>query len=444
MSRRIGLQPDGEPDHADDGNGGDPPRTASCVPLVEEDADERGEHGDEHKDEPRVVGAEDERKVPDQHREQHREREVVVVHRSALCAEERRRIRLALLGHCLHELPVRRDDHEENVRDHDRSEHRSHLQVRRTWREQLSGTPRCQRDERGSDDDERNLASVSEGPAQHVVHEPSEHEAADAQRHGLPGGEVGDLWVSETNVGVEVVENDEESEPGEPGCVRLPFEPVQWLGHLGRREPVLLRVVEAAAVHAPELARDTGVRVLAFLRWSQREVEPDEVEGRADPRDPRDYVQHPEADVEDVSQVRVHRSLAIATSSRQPVSSSSSRVRPIRCLSTPRISDFGRLLTKTTKRNPNFPSYSAFRRASSCEHVRVGVIALLGGRTCREPCALTDRRMRVERLELLLLGQALDDLVGSAQRILDLRQELDQAGATLEQLGELVRGQLPR
>ncbi len=107
---------------------------------------------------------------------------------------------------------------------------------------------------------------------------------------------------------------------------------------------------------APELARDARLGVLSSLRRTQREIEPHEVEGGADPRDPGDHVEHPQDDVEDVSQVRIHRSLAIATSSRQPVSSSSSRERPIRSRSTSRISAFERRFTKTTKRNPNFSS----------------------------------------------------------------------------------------
>ena len=83
-------------------------------------------------------------------------------------------------------------------------------------------------------------------------------------------------------------------------------------------------------MHAPELARDTRLGVLSALRGAEREVEPHEVERGADPRDPGDHVEHAEEDVEDVLQVWIQRSLAIATSSRQPVSSSSSRVRAMR------------------------------------------------------------------------------------------------------------------
>ena len=93
-------------------------------------------------DEPRVVRAEDEREVAREHREEHGEREVVVVHRAVLRLEQRRGVRLALLLHRRHELPVRRDDHEEDVRGHDRPEHHADLEVGRARREELARRPR--------------------------------------------------------------------------------------------------------------------------------------------------------------------------------------------------------------------------------------------------------------------------------------------------------------
>ena len=63
-------------------------------------------------------------------------------------------------------------------------------------------------------------------------------------------------------------------------------------GSCRRRDLVLLRVVEAAAVDAPVLAGDALLRLLGRR---EAEVEPDEVERRADPGDPGDDVQHPQA-----------------------------------------------------------------------------------------------------------------------------------------------------
>ncbi len=59
-------------DHADRSDRGDPPHAASRVPAVEEDADEGRQNGDDDEDEPRVVGAEHEREVAGEHREEHR------------------------------------------------------------------------------------------------------------------------------------------------------------------------------------------------------------------------------------------------------------------------------------------------------------------------------------------------------------------------------------
>ena len=326
------------------------------MPAVEEHAQERAEDGDGDEDEPRLARPEHEGEVPREHREEHGEGQVVVVNRAVLRLEERGGVGLAPLLHRRDELAVRGDDHEEDVRGHDRPEHHADLQVRGTRGEELAGGPGRERDEARADDGERDLAPRAERAAEEVVDDPGECDAGDAEGDGLSGREIGDGRIDEARLRVRVVEDDEEGEAREPGRVRLPLEPVQRLGHLRRGEPVLLGVVEAAAVDAPELPGDACGGVLRPLRRAEGEVEPDEVEGRADPRDPGGHVEHAEENVEDVSQVRVHRSLAIATSSRQPVSSSSSRVFAMRSRRTSRISRFGLPATNTTKRKPNFSS----------------------------------------------------------------------------------------
>ena len=52
--------------------------------------------------------------------------------------------------------------------------------------------------------------------------------------------------------------------------------------------------------------------------------------------------------------------------------------------------------------------------------------------------------MRFERLELLLLAQLSDHLVGGAERVGAFGQLLDETRVAFEQLGELGLGQLPR
>jgi len=74
---------------------------------------------------------------------------------------------------------------------------------------------------------------------------------------------------------------------------------------------------------------------------------------------------------------------------------------------------------------------------------RMAAAALLGGRALRE-VASADRRVRVQCLSLLLLCQLRKDLLCRSERVVSLGEELDQPRAALEQLRELVGGQLPR
>ena len=211
-SRLLGPQPERECDDACGRDHRDPPHAATRVPAVEEDADECGQERDRDEDEPRLVGTEHEREVAGEHGEQHRQREVVVVHRPVLRLEQRRRVRLALLLHRSDELPVRRDDHEEDVRGHDRPEHHADLEVRGPRREELARTPGGERDEPRPDDRERRLAALPDGPAEDVVDDPRERDPADAERDRLPLVEIGDARVHQADARVEVVEDDEQRE----------------------------------------------------------------------------------------------------------------------------------------------------------------------------------------------------------------------------------------
>src|SRR5262249_2137805 len=74
---------------------------------------------------------------------------------------------------------------------------------------------------------------------------------------------------------------------------------------------------------------------------------------------------------------------------------------------------------------------------------RVPAGTLLGGRALGEP-SRADRSVRVQGLALLLVGQLGDHVVGRPERVVPLREQLDQACPALEELGELLLGQLPR
>ena len=242
------------------------------------------------------------------------------------------------------------DDHEEDVRGHDRSEHRADLEERGPRGEELPGRVGRERHEDGDSDRHEPVAPEDSGRRRR--RRARRARARRRRGHRLQRAQVGDGRVDEPLVRIEPVEDDEQREAGEPRRVRLPLEPVQVLGQLRRRDLVLLRVVEAAPVHAPVLAGDSLLRLLGRRR-QQPEVEADEVERRPDPGDPRDHVQHAQDEVGEISQVvSIHRFLAIAQSSRSPVSSSSARSRSSRSRSTGRSSARVRPFTKTTNSKP--------------------------------------------------------------------------------------------
>ena len=254
---------------------------------------------------------------------------------------------------------MRRDDHEEDVRRHDRPEHRADLEIGRPAGEDLARGVRRGHDEPEEEDGHQRLDPND--AAGDVVEDPRGAEPEQAERDRRPRGDVPNGRVDQVGLRVEVVEDDEQCEPGEPGRVRLPLEPVQRLRELARGDRELRDPVEAAAVDLPRLAADAVVDIPLLPRPPEVVVERDEVERGADPDDPCDDVEPPDQQVEPVVPVRVdqrccHRSFAIATSSPIPVSSSSSRDRSRRSLSTGRISARERPSTKTTKRKPNFSS----------------------------------------------------------------------------------------
>ena len=55
-----------------------------------------------------------------------------------------------------------------------------------------------------------------------------------------------------------------------------------------------------------------------------------------------------------------------------------------------------------------------------------------------------DRRVRAECLDLLLLREAQEHVLGVLERVLQLGKPLDEARLALEELAELLGAQLPR
>ena len=275
-------------------------------------------------------------------------------------------------------------------------------------------------------------AVVAEEAAGGVVREPREREPRGRDRDGLPRAQVGDGRIDEPRVRIEPVEDDEQGEAGEPRRVRLPLEPVQVLGQLRRRDLVLLRVVEAAAVHAPVLARDAALCVGWVLGRPQAEVEPDEVERRADPRDPGDDVQQPQDEVGEVSQVvRVHRSLAISQSARSPVSSSSSRVRAEPLAQHRHELRTGPAVDEDDEREAEAALVLLVQPLQLGEHLRLGAALLLGG--------LADPGVRRQRCDLIVLGERERHLLGDLERALALGELVHEPRSPREERRQLAR-----
>ena len=186
--RVVGREHERERDRSRRGRAQDPPGPPPGVPEVEEVPDRDDEGEDREQDEPGPLLPEGEWEVACQHREDDRQRQVVVVHRPLLGPQARRRVRLAALLLRADQLPVRGDDHEEDVRGHDRPEHRADLEERGPGGEEL---PRRVGRERHEDGDrDRHEPVAPEDAAGAVVDEPGEREPGGGERR-LPATRSG-------------------------------------------------------------------------------------------------------------------------------------------------------------------------------------------------------------------------------------------------------------
>ena len=141
---------------------------------------------------------------------------------------------------------------------------------------------------------------------------------------------------------------------------------------------------------------------------------------------------------------RRQRSVAIATSSPSAVSSSSSVGLSMRTLQ--HLEDLGlRAPVDEDDEAESVPGLVLGVQARELgEHLGVDVGSLLGGRARREALRLPDRRVGVEHLALLLVGEHGDHLGRVLERIVALGEQLDEPRPPLEELGELLGAQLPR
>ena len=211
---------------------------------------------------------------------------------------------------CGDDLALAGDDPEEHVGAHRRRHHRADEQERGAAGEQLAREPRREDDEQRTTSAPTTRSPFCAGRrrgrsrrrrARRRRRTPS---AVDDRRRRRP---VVHALVDQEGAGVEQVQHREQREAGEPGRVALPHRPVQVLGQARRRDRVLLLVIEAAAVHRPQLAAD-ALGAISFVvgRRRQAGVEADEVERGADPGDAGDDVGPAQQQVGPVEQVGVH------------------------------------------------------------------------------------------------------------------------------------------
>jgi len=193
-----------------------------------------------------------------------------------------------LLG--LHQLALAGDDHEPDVQHHDGAEHGAEMDVGAAAREQMAERPRRY----GAIDHEQAAQDgivLAEGrAAEPVVDQPAQHQEAEADGDGLELGEVHHRRIDQRHFRAVVVDQAQQEEAGDQGGVGLPFEPVQLGRQLLGRQGEFLGRVEAAAMDRPDLAADAFCGVGRIERRMEVVVQPDEIEGGADPGDAHDHV----------------------------------------------------------------------------------------------------------------------------------------------------------
>jgi hypothetical protein len=125
-----------------------------------------------------------------------------------------------------------------------------------------------------------------------------------ADGDGGGGGERQHRGIDQEFAGAEIIDHGQQQEAADPGEIGLVFEPVQLFGQGRRRHHELPRVIEAAAMDHPAAAGNAfGLARLA----AQAGVEPDEMEGGADPGDAQHHMAPAQQQVHPIPGVGSHR-----------------------------------------------------------------------------------------------------------------------------------------
>ena len=266
--------------------------------LHEPHPDQGARDRDQDQQDPVPLVAVKARIVVADHGEQHGQGEIGVVHRALATHGAVLRVGRAafLLG--LHQLALAGNDHEVDVQHHDGAQHGAEMEVGSAAREQVAERP-------GRDPaiEEQQPAQdgvvLAEGrAAEAVIDQPAQHQEAEADGDCFGLAERHHRRIDQGDLGTVVIDQAQQEEARDQGGVGFPLEPVQLGRELLGRQRELLRRVEAAAMHRPHLAADALGGVGRVERRLQVVVQPDEIEGGADPGDAHDHMGPAQNDVQ--------------------------------------------------------------------------------------------------------------------------------------------------
>ena len=160
------------------------------------------------------------------HDEQHRQREIGVVHRALFADASGSRVGLASGANICDHFLLPGDDREKHIRRHDGTEHRTDVQKRRARTKYLEETP-VHRDHKHKQRCGQPFFIFVEHLAQRAVNNPSTHDGTDADTDGLHGRQRHHALVDQVGARTKPVDDRQQTHSGKPGRVRLVFGPVQ-------------------------------------------------------------------------------------------------------------------------------------------------------------------------------------------------------------------------
>ena len=247
--------------------------------------------------------------VVGQHREQHGQAEVGVVHAALLAALTMHRVDRLPRRQRGHHAALAGDDPEEHVGAHRRGHHRAHQQEGRAPGKPVAGQVRRRHHHAGHDQPDQAVAAgpLPQRAADEVVDQPEADEHRQGRPHRRRRRPGMHRSVDQEGARLKQIQHGEQPEAGEPGGVALPVEPVQMRRQARRRPGELDGVIEAPAVHGPQLAAHALQLEGRVVGRGEAVVQPHEVERGPDPGDRHHHMRPAQQQVGPVQQIGFHR-----------------------------------------------------------------------------------------------------------------------------------------